>query len=207
MHNFRKFACCLLCTLLLICLLTINYYPNWNQQTNPTLVYGTPVQFLEDLDIDAINIDQIADDDDYLYLLDAHKGILRVFDLNGNYLYTLMFYDYVNGAFKLAVKNSCLYVSDPHGNVYVFAEGEFNQFIERDDAKKDLENVDFEKSSTNYVIRSASVWKVCETGDICVIERSLSSIRYQRRIFIPIFVGLVFVFAFIRFFSGRRKRD
>ncbi len=207
MRNFRNFAYCLLCVLLLIGLLTINPYQKLSQQNIPTLVYGTPVHFLEDLDIDAINIDQIADDDDHLYLLDAHEGILRVFDLNGNYQYTLMFYDYANGAFKLAVKNSYLYVCDPHGNVYTFTKDKFNQFIERDDAKKSFENIDFEKNSTNYVIRSASVWKVCETEDICVIERSLSSIRYQRRIFMPIFVGLVVVFALIRFFSGRRKQD
>ena len=206
MRKFRKFPYRLLCILLIITVLIINYCSMQNQHNKPTLIYGTPVQFVEDLDIDTINIDQIANDDTHLYLLDSDEGVLRVFDLDGNYLYTLAFYDYPNGAFMFAVKDRYLYVRDPHSHVYVFLEGEFIQFIERDDANNILESIDFEKSSTDYVIKFASVWKVCETGDICVIKRPLSSVLYQHRIRLPLIVGLGFTLAFISFFVAQRKK-
>ena len=202
MRKFRTAVYCLLCALVIISLLTINNY----QRPQEKPVYGTPVQFHESLDINRINIDQIADDDGHLYLLDAYEGILRVFDLNGNYLQTRMFHDYMNGAFKLAVKDHCLYVSDPQNDVYVFKEGQFNQFIQRNDAKSILENIDFEKNSTNYVIRFASVWKVCDTGDICVIKRPLSSMLYQRNIRVLIVVAFVSIFAFVHFFFQRKRK-
>lgn len=188
--------------ILVLLLLTISGCNSYK----PALTYGTSVRFVEELDIDTINIDQIANDDTHLYLLDSDEGVLRVFDLDGNYLYTLAFYDYPNGAFMFAVKDRYLYVRDPHSHVYVFLEGEFIQFIERDDANSILENVDFEKSSTDYVIKFASVWKVCETGDICVIKRPLYSVLYQDRIRMLVIVGLGFAYAFIRFFVAKRKR-
>lgn len=206
MRNFRKFAYCFLGALVIISLLTSSSYSMWNQRNKPALAYGVPAEFIEDLNINTINIDQIVDDDSHLYLLDAHEGVLRVFDLDGNYLHTRMFYDYANGAFKLAVKDRCLYVSDPHSNVYVFVEGEFSQFVERENAKNILGNIDFEKSSTKYVIKTASVWEVCETGDICVIERPLYSVLWQRRNRIAIIVGLGFVFALIYLLLNKRKK-
>ena len=178
----------------------------WNQRNKPALAYGVPTEFIEDLNINTINIDQIANDDAHLYLLDSDEGALRVFDLDGNYLYTLAFYDYPNGAFMFAVKDRYLYVRDPQSHVYIFGEGEFIQFIERDDANSILENVDFEKSSTDYVIKFASVWKICETGDICVIKRPWYSVLYQNRIRMLIIVGVGFAYAIIRFFITKRKR-
>ncbi|MBE6921236.1 MAG: hypothetical protein E7468_06730 [Ruminococcaceae bacterium] len=195
----RMIVSILIVVLLLLTISGCNSY-------KPALTYGTPVRFVEELDIDTINIDQIANDDTHLYLLDSDEGVLRVFDLDGNYLYTLAFYDYPNGAFMFAVKDRYLYVRDPHSHVYVFLEGEFIQFIGRDDANNILESIDFEKSSTDYVIKFASVWKVCETGDVCVIKRPLYSVLYQDRIRILVIVGLGFAYAFIRFFVAKRKR-
>lgn len=192
---------------LMISLLIISGCSTQNQQNKPTPEYGTPTRFVEDLDINTINIDQIANDDAYLYLLDAYESVLRAFDLDGNYLFTLEFYDYANGAFNLAVKNRCLYVRDPYGHVYVFEEGEFTRFIERNNAINLLESIDFEKNATNYVIRLASVWKVCETGNVCVIERPLYSILYQQKTHSLIIVGLVLVLTFIRLFLHLKKRN
>jgi len=192
MHYSQKFKCVLLCALAVISLVSI-YDAIRKQNNKPAVTRGTPVQYFEDLDINTISIDQIANDDAQLYLLDADEGILRVFNLNGNYLYTLIFFDYMNGAFKLAVDNNRLYVSDPHGDVYVFDECKFNQFIERKDAKNSLKAIDFENNPTNYEMRGVSVWKISETGDFCVIERSLPSIRYQSKIFMLILVGIFVV--------------
>ena len=199
----RRHDVVLVIVLLLVVLLAMWIY---KEDTNPDPSPGTPVQYEEKLNINKISIDRVANDSERLYLLDDNAGILRIFDLAGNYQNTISFFDYNNGSFFLATRNDQLYVEDPRGDVYFLTDGTFNQFIRRTEAQDVCKGLDFENNPSQYEVRRASVWRVSEEGDTCVIERPLTYLQYQSNIALPVTVGIVMLFRRILFFKKIKDR-
>jgi hypothetical protein len=171
----------------------------------PTATCGAPVVYKEDLNVDNIRIDGIFEYDSALYLLDQQRGYIRVFDLSGNYVYTLLFYDYLNGVFQMATQDDRLYVQDPHGDLYVFVGGEFTQFMKHAEAKNICQSLNFEQRSENYEIRFGSVWRSSEFGEQCVIKRPVTSMLYQGNISIIVTIVIVLVIGVVRFTKHKKN--
>lgn len=162
-------------------------------------MYGTPVTYSGDIDISSISMDQIVDDKTYLYILDQYDGKVYVFDLQGTYQYTLMFYDYINGSFRIAVSADGLYVRDPHHDVYCYRDGQFVSFSKRDDAKDILSKLDFECNSDNYIVRYGSVYRISADEDVCIIKRDISAIKYQEKFYLLVTLVVVALIGLFRF--------
>ena len=145
----------------------------------PAPLYGQPVTDQSAININEIEMDQIADDGTYLYILDRHDGYVYVFDLDGNYQHTLMFWDYMNGSFRIAVHEQNFYVSDPIGDIYCYQNGQFIAFLQREEADEIISSVDFECNSENFEIRLGGIYRKGVDGDVCVIQRSAVRFSYE----------------------------
>ena len=152
------------------------------------------------------SIDQIVEDDRYIYVLfGEHKGNVQVFDLDGVYQYTAYFYTHMNGAFRLAVDNHALYVRDEHHNVYILQNGAFVSFVAKENAADFLEMLNFDASSENYEVRLGSIWKVNGEEKECVVERPLIAILYQNDFMFFAKIAIIAIFGII--FRGRKRKN
>lgn len=162
------------CILMVALALYYNMYFNSPHKTFPEAYYGEPTVSIEYPQID-ISIDQVVEVGQYLYVLHHHSnGIVQVYDLTGAYQHTLFFYCHTKGGFSLATDGYYLYVEDMRGNVYALKDGEFDHFLEKSEAKKQLVDMDFRSltSSVNYEIRTNAIWRITEDGEQCIIESS-----------------------------------
>lgn len=187
--------------LLLFLVSNVTSHLSSNPQDSPARILGIPTITNTYTPLERCSIDQIVEDDSYIYILfGEHDGNVQVFDLNGNYQYSVYFYTHLNGAFSLAVRENVLYVRDEQKNLYIFCNGSFDSFISKEDAKKLLELLDFNDNSSNYTVRLGSVWRTNGNEDICIIKRPLISTLYQgdlmffATLFIVLLFGLFYVF-------------
>lgn len=126
------------------------------------------------------SIDQIVTTEEYVYILyGEHDGNVQVFDRNGIYQYSAYFFAHINGVFRIAAKGDLLYVCDNQYNVYVMQNGELKEFIHNYCAVELLETIDFYASSTEYVVRMGSVWRIADKMETCIIERPFPAVLYQ----------------------------
>lgn len=200
MQNLRRISTYLCIGIVIIfVILAAMYREAQIEKDLPQVVLGKPGIFTESsFDVNRISIGQLLHDQNRLYLLDDQDGYIRVFDLNGNYLYTIMLYDYMNGAFRMAVMEGKLYIADPHNDVYIFADDTFVEFQKRQDAEILLKSVDFGKNSDAFEIRAGSIYNVA--NDTCVIKRSVyTALNRRTRLLILALVVLVI-------YLCRRKR-
>ena len=72
--------------------------------------------------------------ENYVYLLFEGTGVLKVYDLSGKYLHSYAFYTESGGRSELHVTADRVYLEDQSGDVYSFANGEFERYYERDSA-------------------------------------------------------------------------
>lgn len=124
---------------------------------------------------------QVCDDGQRIYILpNSQDGFIQVYDLDGNYLSTLMFYNHNNGGFAITIENSTLYVFDKLNNVYVFKEGIFSAFFTREEAETQLDNIDrFRLSNSNeYTFRAGSIWRNTSEGAQCVVKGPAEYVYY-----------------------------
>lgn len=137
----------------------------------PDRYYGIPVISTEYPSID-ISIDQVLDDGRYLYVLYHHSnGIIQVYDMDGSYQHTLFFYCHTKGGFSMVAAGRAIYVQDMRENVYVFEEGKFISFLEKEAAERELSHIDFRTctSSPNYEIRENSIWRTINGSQVCIV--------------------------------------
>lgn len=159
--------------LCLAVLLGVSYfnYRNTVPMIFPERTYGQPVISTDFPELD-ISIEQVLQDNRYIYVLLHHSnGIVQVYDLEGNYQFSLFFYCHGHGGFSLALADNTLYVQDMRENVYVFTNGIFQRFVEAADAQMEFTELDFKSrdSSANYEIRENSVWRISEKEDVCIV--------------------------------------
>ena len=136
---------------------------------------GVPVQVREVVELGNCRIVQLADDENYLYVLISNpRGYILVYDLDGKYSHAISIFHTSKGQFRLATEDNVLYVSDTVGNIYIFRDGTHERFILAEDARELGMLSRFNRTSSNYKLRWGSVWRI---GDekTCVIRRPLLS--------------------------------
>ena len=174
---FKKPEPIIFCVLMVALMLAYYVYCNSPPQTFPEASYGKPIASTEYPQID-ISIEQVVEGGQYLYVLLHHSnGIVQVYDLCGAYQHTLFFYCHTKGGFSLATDGNNIYVQDKRANVYVLHNGEFDYFLEENEAKDRLGDMDFRSrtSSAHYEIRANAIWRVAEDGEWCIIESFASN--------------------------------
>lgn len=159
-------------------------------------VCGVPVISTTYSDYPKLSVDQILVDGDDLYVLyGEHKGIIQVFDTNGAYQYTVALYDHLNGAFAMAVLEGTLYVRDSVYNVYVLRDGEFEEFIERDNATALMDALNFNLSSDEHQVRLGSIWCISDNQEYCVVQRPIYTVLYQDNLLFLVAIIVVLLIA------------
>lgn len=191
-------AILLLCVIILFAL----YDNAKNSSTFPSPAYGIPVVSNSEIDTSRSSIDQIASSETQLFILyDESQGIVKTYDLHGNYQQTLLFYAHQNGAFRIAVVEDVLYVRDKYSNVYIFGNNSFSAFKEREDALQILEDIDFERQSHRFEVRAGSVWD--GKDNVCIIERPAYSSFYQNNFDFIVSIFVVIFFILYRIYSKK----
>lgn len=190
-------------TLLLCALVLFALYVNAKKDSAfPSPSYGVPSVSNAEVDTSRSSIDQIVSSETQLFILyDENRGIVKIYDLHGNYQQTLLFYAHQNGAFRIAVVEDILYVRDKYNNIYIFENHSFSAFKEREDALQILEDIDFEKQSNRYEVRTGSVWNTKD--NTCVIERPSYSSFYQNNY--DFIISICVVVFFVLYKAYRKK--
>ena len=193
---------------LLLCVLLVIFISNQAKNTNdiPEATYGAPVVYLKESELSNYSIHQIVDDGTYIYLLiDDHKGIVQVYDTDGNYQKSIAFYSHLNGAFRIAISNGMFYVCDKQGNLYQFRDGEFMEFLSYKDGELQRKSIDFESNSLRYYVRSGSVWVNTQDGSSCIIKNPTADLQLFNHVMnIGLFAICIIVFVF-KHMSGKHK--
>ena len=191
--------------LLILCLAVLfggSYfnYCNTVPKAFPERQYAMPVVSTEFPRLN-ISIEQVLQDDRYIYVLLHHSnGVVQVYDLEGDYQFSLFFYCHGHGGFSLALADNTLYVQDMRENVYVLKNGEFQCFVEAVDARSVFSELDFKSrdTSSDFEIRSSSVWRISGEEAVCVVgEPEQAAITATQLIFTACLILLV-VFLGIR---------
>ena len=84
--------------------------------------------------------------DNYIYLLYGTKGILKIYNSEGDYIRSFAFLER-GSACHLNVRENEVYLNDQDTNYYVFADAEFIRFFERPEQYTD--EVELRKSFVN----------------------------------------------------------
>lgn len=181
-------------------------FPRILSQDLPAKTRGVPVKIEEYVDFSAYRIEKILDDGKRMYvLINDHEGYIQVFDLEGIYQYTLSFYNSGKGALTMAMEANNLYVIDRENNVYIFQDGDFVEFVEYNNANRQLQQLNRNDFSKRYEIRLGSVWRIDGQEAICVIQRSFKSFIYQYyidQLFLPVIVLILIIY---RTYSNKCK--
>lgn len=159
----------IVCTVLCVMAIVIAIIPYFFQPVNVSVPQkDSPVYFNESINC-FLSIDQISNNEQYIFLLDKYRGYLRVFDINGNYINTLAFADSPNGTFQMAAFENLLYVRAPNGDLYSIQNCEFVEYIDRDDSMEIFDSLDFSQESKTYEARRGGVWDVSGDEDHIII--------------------------------------
>jgi hypothetical protein len=186
---------------MVLVLLLVVYLRIPEENNIPQPLYGQPVIYCDTNGINEISIDQMVNDTQYLYILDRHDGVVCVYNLDGVYQYTMMFLDYMNGSFHIAVNQNGFYIRDPKGDVYCYQNGELTAFLPRKDANANLSEVNFLSSSDEFLFRNHGVYRRVGEKEICIIERDIISAKYPvvfRWTFAVLVVGVIGLIRFKR---------
>ena len=147
-------------------------------------------------------IEQVVSDGQRVYVLyTSRNGVVQVYDYNGIYLYSMRLYAHLNGAFAMAVDGNMLYIEDYHGDIYVFKDGEFAEFLRSDAAdaiREEIPYSTFEKNTEGYEIRKGSVWRIEGDTQTCIVNRPAQTGIFQNNMdnLITIFVFIVFALVY-----------
>ena len=110
----------------------------------PDAVYGEPTVFVQKMPHRSYTVYQIVGDGNYVYkLTDDQKGIVQVYDNQGEYLHSICFYSHLNGAFRIAVHDGLFYVCDKQGSLYVFKDAVFTEFLTYKNCEALRNRIDF----------------------------------------------------------------
>lgn len=159
---------------IILVMLGINAKDNLVHNSSSSPSCGNPIISEEYSLYEELSVDQIVDDEKYLYvLLGDHDGVVQIFDHDGKHIITAKFYKHMNGAFRIAAQDGFFYVRDYQFNIYVFQDGRFSFFLEKNEANDIIENVDFNQNSANYDEHSGSIWRVADNVE--VVTRPIKS--------------------------------
>lgn len=159
--------------LLMFCVLIINVVTSERKQSRePIRFTDRPVFSTEFEDRKPYAFDQIIEAGEYLYVLPVNNnGFIQVYDLMGNYRHSLFFLEESKGVFTMAAEGDTFYVENQSGDVFVFRNGEFLEYVQRKQAKERFEHIEFvwQGSTPGYVIRGTDLWRVSADGEELVM--------------------------------------
>ena len=71
----------------------------------------------------------------------------------------------------MACEDGLLYVQDQSGDVFVFRNGEFQEYVQRKHAKDRFEHIEFvwQESTPGYALRGTDLWRVSADGEELVM--------------------------------------
>lgn len=130
--------------------------------------------------LDHCSLDQIVEDNENIYVLyGEHEGNIQVFNHDGEHQYSAYFATHLNGAFSIAAEDGVLYVRDEQWNLYVLEDGRLKSFYYSGTAEHILNRIDFHCSSSKFIERNGSIWRVDGDSSVCVVKRSPLAALYQ----------------------------
>lgn len=147
---------------------------------------GHPYLFTEQLEY-LSSITDFAVSGNYLYVLFQGKGVLACYDLHGTYIHSYAFDMSKNGQAQLYTQNNKLYLESSEHGLYCFENGIFTDYEKPELAK--LASIkeslgastlaDAKKSSVQYQLRGASIWRIDENKSVEILHRSKWLILFQ----------------------------
>lgn len=190
--------------------LSMIFKPDDDTKGFPDAIWGKPVLFEDDSVMPNSGIEQVVSDGQRVYVLyTSRNGVVQVYDYDGNYLHSMRLYAHMNGAFKMAVKDNLLYIQDFHGDMYVFKDGEFTEFLRNDAAdaiKEEIPYSTFEKNTEGYEIRKGSVWRIEGDTRTCIVNRPAQTGIYQNNMNNLITILLFMAFALVYWYFQKKRR-
>ena len=209
MRKFGKYIS--IAVLLVICIMMWllvfvgNYVP---AQIRNQAAEGEPYQFMDSSELPG-GIDAIAACDNYLYLLDDGKAILRVYDLDGEYLHSYCFPKYQKGMGSVFTYQDKVYFKDKSNNFYTLENGKVTSFEKHTEemmnAKRESENTPVVSGDAVFKIQGASVWKIMKDGTQTeIIHRPGWMAVYQGNTFMYIF-GVGFLCVWVLFVLKKKN--
>lgn len=204
LKHYGKTVAMVLLTVLV--LLRVTHSDSARTSGLPEPLLGTPTEYSEQLATYQFSIDQIAESSVSIYVLyDESRGIVQVYDLEGNFQKAIAFHCHMNGAFRIAVVDNNLVVRDKYGNIYSFCDNTFDSFWESEEVPSHLKTVNFEAKSEKYEVRMGSIWEVNESS-VCVIERPLQAWFFQNNVRTIFFFGFMIAILLVRYICQRKKK-
>lgn len=168
LDEFRPFL-----LFLMLCILIINAVASERERSEePVRFSNRPVFSTEFGDRKPYAVDQIIEAGEFLYVLpDDNDGFVQVYDLKGSYQHSLFFLEESKGAFTMAAEGDMFYVENQSGDVFVFRNGEFLEYVQRKQAKDRYDHIEFvwQGSTPGYVIRGTDLWRVSEDREELVM--------------------------------------
>lgn len=147
---------------------------------------GHPYLFTEQLEY-LSSITDFAVSGNYLYVLFQGKGVLACYDLHGTYIHSYAFDMSKNGQAQLYTQNNKLYLESSEHGLYCFENGIFTDYEKPELAKLAAIReslgaatlADANKSSVQYQLRGASIWRIDENKSVEILHRSKWLILFQ----------------------------
>ena len=200
----------IVCAVLLVIGIAIGIIPKFFQPTNvPVPQKDSPVSFSESINC-FISIDQISSNENFIFLLDKYEGYLRVFDINGNYIKTFVFFDSPNGIFRMTVFDDLLYVKAYDSDLYFIQNGEFVEYVDYiygDESMRIFVSIDFSQESKKYEARRGGVWDVSGDEDRLIIPiKGYNTFLSNRNLKQTMTIFISFLIAIVRFMPQKKGK-
>ncbi len=138
--------------------------------------------------------------DKYAYLLFEGVGILKVYDLSGNYLHSFAFYTVKNGSSMLHADTTRVYLEDQLDNIYCFSDGEFKKFYSNQSKLCPKQFNDYQKRISSDAVQYKKKW----ASIIAVMPNGTQKTIVSRPFYLvwvdnhaPIIINIVLIFGVI----------
>jgi len=173
-------------TVLIVCaMIALTVYTKVEMAQMPQPSLGAPTVVKESIDLSDSRIRKIVHDDHFVYVLSYERtGYVQVYDWNGKYQQTLIFYGpSKNGGFDITTVNNVVYVQDNVYNLYVLKGCELEGFIEKEADPEQwrtiCDTVDFQTASEKFVVRQGDIWRLEGGNEQCVVDRPFTAFIFQ----------------------------
>ena len=115
---------------MMLCIIMLVESPSQPPRLKKEVEEGKPYEFSREKEYWCALAD-ICVKDQYLYLLFGEKGVLEIYDLDGNYIKSYAFYR-TKGQSQLHADDQYVYLRDQRRKLYLFSAGEFVRFENTD---------------------------------------------------------------------------
>lgn len=194
-------------------LIALSVYAKVEMAKIPKPSLGALTVVKESVDLSDLGIQKIVHDDQFMYVLSyTSTGYVQMYDWNGEYQQTLVFYGpSKNGGFDIASVNDVVYVMDNVYNIYVLTGGKLEQFVEKKTAPEQwhaiCDMVDFQTASEKFVVRQGDIWRIEKDNEQCVVDRPLTAFIFQYGLGWAIMVIAMLIVAFSIHKSNKHKTE